>query len=87
VLAIAALAGGKTALAERVRGGLRGWLNLALLLAVGVFITGAMLRSLRDVPGARSLPAASSAAEAPAFDADPAIEGAPAAGAPAETTP
>jgi putative copper export protein len=67
VLAIAALVGGKTALAERVRSGARGWLTLALLLAVGVFVCGAMLRSLRDVPGARSVPAASAAADAPAF--------------------
>ncbi|MGL4512001.1 MAG: hypothetical protein ACRCT8_02850 [Lacipirellulaceae bacterium] len=78
VLVIAALLAGRTNLAERMRSGLRGWLNLAIVLALGVFVSGAMLRSLRDVPGARSLPATKVANDAPAFGAAPEIEGAPA---------
>lgn len=71
VMAIMALVAGKTSLAERVRGSLRRWLNVALALALAVFVLGAMLRSFRDLPDARQAPPA--ADEAPAFD-DPLIE-------------
>lgn len=66
ILAIMALVAGKTALAEKVREKLTGWLHLALVLCLAVFVIGAVLRSLRDLPDARV--AAPLVEEAPAFD-------------------
>lgn len=71
VMAISAFIAGKTSLAEKMRGSLTFWLNVALALALSTFLIGAMLRSFRDVPDARE--AAPVAEEAPAFDA-PLIE-------------
>lgn len=68
LMLIMALVAGKTKLAERVRGSLSMWLNLALLLALATYATGAMLRSMRDLPDARI--AAAQIDEAPAFDND-----------------
>lgn len=61
VMAIMALVAGRTTLAERVRGNLRGWLDLALALCVATFVLGAMLRSFRDLPDARTAPVAAAA--------------------------
>jgi putative copper export protein len=66
VMAIMAFIAGKTSLAERMRGKLIGWLNLALVLGLAIFALGAMLRSFRDLPDARA--AVAVAEEAPAFD-------------------
>lgn len=68
LMAIMALVAGKTSLAERVRGSLKKWLNVALVLALCTYVTGAMLRSFRDLPDARI--AAPQIDEAPAFDDD-----------------
>ena len=65
VMAIMAFVAGRTALAEKMRANLTGWLNLALALAITVFALGAMLRSFRDLPDARV--AAPVVEEAPAF--------------------
>lgn len=74
VMAIMALVAGRTALAERMRGSLTSWLNLALALCLATFVLGAMLRSFRDLPDARV--ASPVVGEAPAFD-EPLIEQAP----------
>jgi putative copper export protein len=66
VMAIMAFIAGKTVLAEKMRAKLTGWLNLALVLALAVFVLGAMLRSFRDLPDARA--AVAVAEEAPAFN-------------------
>ncbi|MEN0110430.1 MAG: hypothetical protein AAF805_06865 [Planctomycetota bacterium] len=66
VMLIAALLAGKTNLAARMRGGMRGWLSLAIVLAIGVHATGAVLRSYRDLPDARVAPAV--VEDAPAFE-------------------
>ncbi len=50
VMFIAAIVAGKTKLAEKVRGKLTKWPNLAIVLALAVFVLGAVLRSCRDVP-------------------------------------
>jgi hypothetical protein len=68
LLAIAAFLAGRTERAASMRASAKFWLNVALLLALGVFVCGAMLRSLRDVPGARTLPAPALADDAPAFE-------------------
>jgi putative copper export protein len=65
VMAIMAFIAGKTALAQKMRANLTGWLNLALVMALSVFVLGAMLRSFRDLPDARA--AVAVAEEAPAF--------------------
>lgn len=71
LMAIMAFIAGKTSLAEKLRGSLKFWLNVALVLALSVFVLGAMLRSFRDLPDARvAVPVVE---EAPAF-ADPLIE-------------
>lgn len=72
VMAITALVAGKTALAEKMRGKLTPWLNLALVLCLAVYLLGAMLRSFRDLPDARA--AAPVAEEAPAFGGEALIE-------------
>lgn len=56
VMFIAAIVAGKTKLAERVRGNLKGWLNLGIVLALSIFVLGALLRSCRDLPDARVAP-------------------------------
>lgn len=56
VMAITALVAGKTKLAERMQASLTYWLNLALVMALAVFVLGAVLRSYRDVPDARDKP-------------------------------
>ena len=68
VMAIMAFIAGKTALAEKMRAKLTGWLNIALVLSLTIFALGAMLRSFRDLPDARV--AVAVAEEAPSFDAD-----------------
>lgn len=68
VMLIAAFLAGKTGIAERMRGKLTKWLNLAIVLALSVFVLGAMLRSFRDLPDARV--AAPQVDEAPAFEDD-----------------
>jgi putative copper export protein len=65
VMAIMAFIAGKTALAQKMRANLTGWLNVALVMALAVFVLGAMLRSFRDLPDARA--AVAVAEEAPAF--------------------
>jgi putative copper export protein len=65
VMAIMAFIAGKTALAQKMRANLTGWLNLAVVMALSVFVLGAMLRSFRDLPDARA--AVAVAEEAPAF--------------------
>lgn len=62
VMAIMAFIAGKTSLAEKLRGSLKFWLNVALVLAVSVYLLGAMLRSFRDVPEARADEARAAAA-------------------------
>ncbi|CAL1151129.1 unnamed protein product [Cladocopium goreaui] len=66
VMFIAAFLAGKRKVAERMRGKLKFWLNVAIVLALAVFVLGAMLRSFRDLPDARV--AAPQVDEAPAFD-------------------
>ncbi|QDT68203.1 hypothetical protein MalM25_11200 [Planctomycetes bacterium MalM25] len=69
LMAIMAFVAGKTTLADKMRGSLRKWLNLALALGLLIFLLGGMLRSFRDLPDARvSVPTAD---EAPAFADDP----------------
>lgn len=58
VMFIAAIVAGKTKLAEKVRGNMTKWLSLAIVLALSVFVLGAILRSCRDVPEARVAPIA-----------------------------
>ncbi|TWT96009.1 hypothetical protein Pla108_30890 [Botrimarina colliarenosi] len=70
VMVIMALVAGKTSLAERMRGSLKLWLNVALVLCLATYVTGAMLRSFRDLPDARV--ATPLMDEAPAFG-DPLI--------------
>lgn len=74
LMAIMAFLAGKTSLAERLRSSLKLWLNVALVLALSVYVLGAMLRSFRDVPDARVATAV--ADDAPAFE-DNLIETAP----------
>ncbi|MEQ8849551.1 hypothetical protein [Botrimarina sp.] len=74
VMVIMALVAGRTGAADRVRGSLTAWLNVALVLTLVVFLLGAVLRSFRDLPDARA--AAPAIEEAPAFD-EPLIEEAP----------
>ncbi len=69
LMAIMAFIAGRTKAAEAMRGSLTWWLNVALAIALSIFVMGAMLRSFRDVPDARaSIPQAD---EAPAFSDDP----------------
>lgn len=56
VMFIAALIAGKTNLAKRCQGNLIKWLNVAIVLALSVFVLGAVLRSFRDLPDARVAP-------------------------------
>lgn len=71
LMAIMAFLAGKTSLAEKLRASLKFWLNVALVLALSIFVLGAMIRSFRDLPDARkALPVIE---EAPAFEA-PLIE-------------
>ncbi len=69
LMAIMAFIAGKTGLAEKMRGSLRKWLNIALALGLAIFLLGGMLRSFRDLPDARV--AVPTADEAPAFSDDP----------------
>lgn len=69
VMTIMALVAGKTSLAQKVRGSLTWWLNVALVLALSIYVAGAMLRSMRDLPDARV--AVPQIDEAPAFGDDP----------------
>ena len=62
VMFLGAVLAGKSALAQRLQGAAKGWLNLAIALAVVVFLLGAVLRSFRDLPGTRAI-AAPAAAE------------------------
>lgn len=62
VMAIMALIAGKTKLAEKLRGSLKLWLNVALALSLTTYALGAVLRSYRDLPAARV-----AVDEAPAF--------------------
>ena len=54
VMAISALVAGRSGLAKKMRGSMRGWLNLAIVLALAIFVISATLRSFRDLPDARS---------------------------------
>ncbi len=56
VMFIAAVIAGKTKLAERVRSKMTLWLNIVIVLALAVFVLGAILRSCRDLPAARIAP-------------------------------
>lgn len=72
VMAIMALVAGKTNLAQKVRGSLKLWLNVALVASLAIYVIGAMLRSFRDVPDARA--AVPQVEEAPAFGEDAIID-------------
>ena len=69
VFAVSALIAGKTSLAEKMRGNLKTWLNVALAAALAVFVLGAYLKSIDRVPKPEPIES-----EAPAFapDAEPA---------------
>lgn len=66
VMAIAALLAGKTNLAQKVQGSMKRWSGIAIKLALAIFVISAMLRSFRDLPGARD----AGPAEAPAFSSE-----------------
>ena len=70
IMAIAALIAGRTNLAQKMRSGITGWLNLAIVLALSLFVLSATLRSFRDLPDARSAPenAAPEGMDIPAID-------------------
>lgn len=53
VMTIAAFLAGKTKLAAKMQGSLKRWSGVAIKLTLCVFVLSAMLRSFRDVPGAR----------------------------------
>ena len=65
VMFLAALLAGKTNLAKKAQASMTNVLNLAIILALAVFILGAMLRSFRDLPDARMDPAAEVAIDEP----------------------
>ncbi len=58
VMFLAALIAGKSNLAKKAQKNMTGMLSLAIVLALSVFVIGAMLRSFRDLPDARIAPAA-----------------------------
>ena len=67
VMFIAALLAGKTSLAQRLQQNAKRWINVALALALSVFILGAVLRSLHELPGTRSAQAPVATEEAEPF--------------------
>lgn len=66
VMTIAALLAGKTNLARKMQGSMKRWSGIAIKLALAIFVISAMLRSFRDLPGARD----AAPDEAPAFAAE-----------------
>ncbi|MEO1495702.1 MAG: hypothetical protein AAFV43_00980 [Planctomycetota bacterium] len=72
VMAIAALLAGKTKLAGKMQASMKRWSGIGIKLALAVFVISAMLRSFRDLPGARD----ASSEDAPSFagEAAPDIE-------------
>lgn len=67
VFGVVALLAGKTPLAAKLQSRMKLWLNVALVSALGVFVCGAVLRSVPKVPKLES--------EAPRYELPSGIEG------------